>query len=478
LWRALPAALLPAAIVLVAVAALFGAHPGRFIPWWNDEVVYWNEAAIFAEAGLGGGYVTIDETPARAEFFRFGPHGPLFHVLHGSVGWLAGWQPYTPFYIHLALVSAAAFAWVRGSAARTSPAALVLLAGFWPLLLYLPTAMHEPVHFALAFLIALAVERNIRAGSIGGWGALLILTATLARPSWILMVLPLGWPRARRAGPAGIAALCAVAVLATAAAWGTFDAIAAPSPHNSRMLTRAWLESPPEAMTALATTASRNLQRYVALTEEPAQVVFRYFTAGLLVVLLLRSVAFRPRDPAHALAVETALLAVGPVLLLVLLAGEVQSWRDFRVIAPHVFAGLLVLAARARWERWLWCATLGLLPFYYQGFVAFHQERFTSDRGAIAAMREASATSVPFTPGASPWENTMLMHTDQLQFPLLGLPRGLGISYVFDWSNLKPPVKSRYLLLRESDKAQLPEGVRLVPVAATPLGTVYRNEGG
>jgi hypothetical protein len=306
----------------------------------------------------------------------------------------------------------------------------------------------------------------------------LIAAATLIRPSWILMVLPLGWARARRAGPRGIAALFAVAIVATGAAWSAYDAIAAPSPHNSRMLTRAWLDSPPEALTALRTTAVRNLQHFVARTEDPTQIVFRYFTAGLLAVLLLRSVAFRPRERTHALAIEAALVAVGPVLILVLLAGEVVSWRDFRVVTPHLLVGLLVLAAHARWERWLWASTLVLLPFYYQTSVAFHQERLAAGTEPIEAMRQATADAMPFTAGASPWANTILMHTDLLQVPLLGLPRGIGVSYVFDWSNLKPPVKSRYLLLRDSEKAQLPPGLHLVPVAVTPLGTVYRNEGG
>src|SRR5688500_4277323 len=194
-WRCALAALLPAAIVLGLVALLFKAGPHQFLPIWNDEVVYWNEAAVFAEAGFHGGYVTVHEEVAAAEFSRFGPHGPAFAIFHGSIARLIGWQPPTAFFINLVVVSIAAFAWVRGTGAGTSPAALLLLAGFWPLLLYLPTEMQEPTHFALAFLFALAIARQWDApGPLAYvWTALLLTAAALLKPSWALLLLPLGW---------------------------------------------------------------------------------------------------------------------------------------------------------------------------------------------------------------------------------------------------------------------------------------------
>jgi hypothetical protein len=118
-----------------------------------------------------------------------------------------------------------------------------------------------------------------------------------------------------------------------------------------------------------------------------------------------------------------------------------------------------------------------LLPVYYDGFQAFHRDRFLTAPAGIAAMHDATATTMPFVPGASPWTNTVTVHSDLLQFPLLGLPRGIGVSYVFDWSNLATPVRSRYLLLRPSDEEQLRSKAQLTPIGSTPLGTLYRNDG-
>ena len=477
LWQCVLVAALPAAIVLTLAAALFGAGPRQFLPIWSDEVVYWNEAAVFARAGLDGGYSVIQEEPARAAFSRFGPHGPLFPALHGSVAAAFGWRPYSAFLLNLALVSVAAFCWVRWGPAGTSRATVMVLAMFWPLLLYLPTNMQEPTHFALAFLFALAIERNLKGyPAARAWTALLLATAALIRPTWILLLLPLFWRPARRSGIGSVLLLLIAAAAATIVAWSAFDALAAPSPHNTRALTRAWLEAPAEAFAQQLATTTRNLRQYVALKEAGPQIVFRYFLALFAAVLALRCIV-RPANEDRARAIETAVLAIAPAMVLVVLFGEVESWRDYRVLAPHLLVSLLVLVPHSGWERWLWAVTILALPTHYLWFVDFHQERFTADAAPIAAMRDATHAAMPFQPDASPWTNTITVHAEQLQFPLLGLPRGIGISYVFDWDNLPDPVKSRYLLLRPEDEPRLSARVRLIPLASTPLGTLYRNEG-
>jgi hypothetical protein len=479
-WRSALAALLPAGIVLVLIAVLFRSAPQHFLPVWSDEVVYWNEAAVFAEAGFDGGYVTVHEEVAAATFSRFGPHGPVFAVFHGSLARIVGWQPPTAFFINLVVVSLAAFAWVRGTAAGTSPPALLLLAGFWPLLLYLPTQMQEPTHFALAFLFALAIARDRdRAGArTYTWTALLLVAAALLRPSWALLILPLGWRHARRAGPRGIGVLLFATLLASAAAFALFGTLASPSPNTVHAVTEALTEEPARVPAMVIGSTVRNLEAWFGFGEDkPPEVVFRYFTALLIGILLVRCTVWRPDASAAADALEAALLAVAPVFAFTVLIGDVESWRDFRLIAPHVLVALLLLVSHTRWERWLWAGTLVLLPLYYRQFIEFHEGRFTGDRDAIAAMREATATVIPFVPDASPWSNTVAVSADLLQFPLLGVPRGIGISYVADWLNHTSDVRSAYVLLHPADRMEAEKVVKLEPLVETPLGTLYRNAG-
>ena len=466
--------------MLGLVAVLFRAGPLQFLPIWNDEVVYWNEAAVFAEAGFEGGYVTVHEEVAPAAFSRFGPHGPAFAVFHGSLARIIGWEAPTALFINLAVVSLAALVWVRGSAAGSSPAALLLLAGFWPLLLYLPTQMQEPTHFALAFLFALSIARQREAPRAPTYvlAGLLLAAAALLKPSWALLLLPLGWPRARRAGPIGITLLVVVTLIAGAAAFRIFGTLASPSRNAVPALMSALTEAPARVPAMLVESTTRNLRAWFTPGEDkPPEVVFRYFTALLVAILLVRCTFARPRAPAHADSLDTALFTVAPVLGITLLIGDVESWRDFRLIAPHVLVALLLLVTHTRWERWIWAGTWVLAPLYYQQFVEFHEQRFTSDPAPIAAMRDATAGVIQFTPGAPPWTNTVAVSADLLQFPLLGLPRGIGVSYVVDWLDHAGPVRSAYVLLHPADRQEADMIVRLEPVVETPLGTLYRNAG-
>jgi hypothetical protein len=344
--------------------------------------------------------------------------------------------------------------------------------------------MEEPTHFAFAFLVALAIERHANllhargAGAATVWTAALLIVASLVRPSWALMVLPIGWRRARARGLKGIATLVAATLVATALAWAAFDILSSPSPQNSRVLTETLLESPARAAADALQLVAKNLRQYVAWSEEAPQVILRYFNALFVVVLGAGMLRARGRSPeGHHVALETAFLSLVPILLLVVVVAQVESWRDFRVLAPHLLVSLLVLVSAARWERWSWAATLVFVPALYAGFLAFHQERFTVNPQPIAVMREAMAPLLAFDADASPWKNTVLVHSDLLQFPLLGVAPGIGVSYVFDWDNLPPPVRSGYLLLRPSDYEQVAGKVRLEALAETPLGTLYRNAG-
>ena len=82
----------PAAIVLALIGLVFHAGPRQFIPWWNDEIIYWNEIASIGRVGLHAGYVTVHEQPPPASFFRSGPHGPVFPLIYGGVARVAGWR--------------------------------------------------------------------------------------------------------------------------------------------------------------------------------------------------------------------------------------------------------------------------------------------------------------------------------------------------------------------------------------------------
>src|SRR5467141_2945707 len=105
---AIGVAALPAVEVSILLYVFFRRRLLDHIPGViNDAIDYWLEAQAFRYAGFHGGYFTIDERPAPWSFSHFGSHGPLFPMIHGTLGRLFGWHPYSIPLFHLAFVTAA-----------------------------------------------------------------------------------------------------------------------------------------------------------------------------------------------------------------------------------------------------------------------------------------------------------------------------------------------------------------------------------
>ncbi len=194
--------------------------------------------------------------------------------------------------------------------------------------------------------------------------------------------------------------------------------------------------------------------------------------AGLVACALLWR-----REPAHRWRVEFAALMMLPVLVAMFPAGDIESGREFHILAPHLLAALLVVAgAGGRWLTVPAFVNLALLPTVLPTYFTDHDGRFVGT-AEIARFSDAVRDVVVFDEtAASGWSNTVLMHVDLLQPPLLGLPHGAAISFVLDWEDQAMPPRSRYLLLSGKDEPQVRPKVALTKIADTPLGTLYRNE--
>ena len=458
----------PSLLTLALVALIWQAGPRDFHTHWNDETIYWNQAAAFMRAGFDGGYVTVHEQPAAAAFSRFGPHGPAFPVLYGTIARVTGWQPYSPYIINLVLVAVSAGTWLAiVRHASLWPSALLVL-GFWPLLYYLPSHMQEPLHFALAFLMAAVCEARMdpvrRIAAVSG----VLAIACVMRPTWTLIIPALMWGRdpgwARRAlsVPVMLAAFLVAFVFVTR--------MAAPYPYTAWV--PAAVADPVTGIPVLWRATMGGVQAFFVPHREWIVTLLRLqIVAAAAVAIVLWW-----RHPAERWRMEVAALAVLPVLAAMFPVGDIESGREFHILAPHLLVALLVVAGGSlRWAATAAAVNLLLCLTLYPTYVRHHQGRWD---GAAEIRRFAEAIDgvVVFEEGApSGWANTMLTHADALQPPLLGLPPGIGISFVLDWEDQAAPPRSRYLLLRPDRDADILRRTRLEKLADTSLGTVYRN---
>ncbi len=468
--RIVLAACAPSVATLVVAGLVWHAGPRDFTTLWNDETIYWNEAAVFRRAGFDGGYVTINEKPAVASFSRFGPHGPAFAVLYGSIGRMTGWQSYSPYLIHLLLIPLCAGCWlwvVRRH--RQAWAAALLVAAFWPLLFYLPTSMQDPLHFGIALLFAALVESKLAAPWRVGLSVALMVLACVTRPTWALAIPALMWGRS----PGTWRRILSVPLMAAVFVVSFVVVTRAAAPYPLTSWITAAVADPASGVIELLRAFGRGVAAFVVPYENWRVTLLRIeLVAGVIVAALLWRGA-----GAHRWRLEFAALMMLPVLAAMFPAGDVASGREFHILAPHLLAALAVVAgADGRWASVPALVNLALLPTTLPGYVDEHDGRFAGT-AAIRQFAEAVESRVAFDDNAaSGWDNTVLMHADLLQPPLQGLPHGVAISFVLDWEDQPMPPRSRYLLLSERDEAQVRLRLPLLKIADTPLGTLYRNE--
>ena len=199
----------PVLVASLLLAVLCGGALWDCAPVWHDEMWYFNEMAVFDSAGWEGGYTVSHEWPARAEWVRFGTHGPFVPALYGTLARATGLHFASIPLFNAGLLLLGGLIWVaccRVGMRQTWAAALVV-AIYWPLILYIPTSMQEVLHLAIAFVLAALTVLLVRSSG-NRWLLLLALVAVAAaaqlRVTWAWVAVPLLWVAMRPANQAAM----------------------------------------------------------------------------------------------------------------------------------------------------------------------------------------------------------------------------------------------------------------------------------
>jgi len=506
----------PLAIASLLLAVNFGATLRDCAPRWHDEVWYFNEIAVFHAAGWNGGYTIANEIPARAPFIHFGPHGPFFPALLGTLTRLTGLHLWSIPMLNAGLLMLASAAWLMSTRPTTSQAwtAAFIAMTFWPMVLYLPTSMQEALHYSIAFALAAASQwllRNPRDTAARLVSLGLVVAAAQIRVTWCWVAVPLLWVAFQPRSWKGKLALGAGAAALVGALYGEAILVYAPFPNFMHDVLHSAAESPWSAMAMIFLHALKSVGHYLAPTRDNlVQVALRYQTlliagaAGYHVWARVRRERQLgvPATSSDQVAIPNTSnskwelprmiagrqisavdLAFGFVLLnLLCILGfvnafyDVFDWRDYRVIAPHLLLSVLVLVGVGA-RQWLggYAAIAVLVGLMVPTqFVRFHRERVAVDRTEIAAFANEIEDFVVVEPGASGWDNTILLHIDRLGSPLIaGLPPGIGAAPIYEREEGIFPARSKYVLLTPEEAVQFGAPDSLRKVATTALGDLY-----
>lgn len=483
---------IPAVTSLVAFALLNETPIARFIPRTSDEIAYWHSTLTWIEAGFDGGYYVYNEVPASTgAFYHFGAWGPAYMVLYGSLGAVLGWSYLTPLVINALLVSLALglALWLAQPDVRQLGLLTLVLLTFWPMQLYLLAVMQESVHYALAIVLAagfhvLSDRRDERSVPLLAALIGLIVAGILFRFTWAVVLLPVLLVASR--GRNTRAALTALAVTGAAGLAGFVysNAFSAPYPFGLRAVLAAGDASILARLRQLAGLVYYNLTWF--FRGEFVAIVAR-LTVLLIVAWVASALWQQWRAHRQSAGHTAALLKADPDLWFHLLnlgtifalqfAYSIYESRDYRIVAPHLLASLLLLVFRQRYRLALACVVLSAV-----GGIAF-QGFYDRDRNPIPAIAPEVVSDfgaavdglLAFDRQADPWCNTVLVTDFHAELP--GLPGGMGFTVLLgiDPDDLARPAKSQYLLMDADALAQygLTEDSTLLTV--TTAGNLYRN---
>jgi hypothetical protein len=494
-------ALLPIVITCALLWVVLARTVFDFTPSNSDEVQYWHEALTFSQAGFNGGYYTRNEVVAQLSVFHFGPHGPAFAILQGTFGRLFGWEDYSGVLFNFVLVTVALIVFLY--VARLPLPSLLLLGGmlavYWPLLLLLPTNMQEPTHHAIAITLAALLWPLFYCRASSGrrrWlvvAAFVVLSALL-RPTWALLLIPLAllatwrqsWPRVT-AALAG-AALGIVGV-------GTAFVLSAAPPFEKSFVARlpaAIAESPLHGVELVGQQVATNVRHIARAATDPEATdpdkVFERLVhterlqLGLAlaaaVALILASARRTAQLPdARSAALRQGLFHLSNLGLIVfaqLALYDFYGGRDYRITSPHLLlSALLMLGVLPGRVLGIGLIGLSLLvaPPFVDVYRHYRSYNFDQEDSARETFRHAIRDVVAYDERADGWCNTLIMAGHSTV--LAGAPAGIGISTM--GADMPLPPKSLYVLLSTETDSTLASRLRVEPLAATPIGTVFRN---
>jgi len=475
-------ALPPIIVAVVLSKSLFGASLREALPLINDEVAYWNQVATFAAAGFSGGYITVDERPSRTGWSHFGPHGPAFPLLYGLPAKVFGWRYASgPVFGALAFLAAATLFILL---TRPPPLLIAaLLASFWPLVVALPTTMQEPLHFAIGCALAVLLLRVLMAEDdpIPTRSLLAVAVAlggaSLLRPAWALLAIPVGWYVGRRRGLMHGVLGAAAGIGFMAVTYAVFMSLASPFPGTGSPQLADLLNDPQDAVRRVIRRATvESPEDWLFKEAHPLERLVRVEFVAIAVITC--ALSFRRGTPAGVKRVDR-FVAAAIVLLLaaVLTLGNIGSWQDFRSTTPLLLTLLLLCVSTRPWFVWTLVAVHVIAaPLAISAFERLHNTRFSAERRTVVDEFERTIRDqITYDSTLSSWGNTLLVHADRYQAPLMALPPGVGASAVVYWNDVMLPIRSRYVLLSPAEVESLGALARLRKLADTPIGQLFEN---
>ena len=497
--------ILPPVMVSILLSIRFDATLFDHAPFWNDEIYHWHQSLSFAEAGFNNGYYTLDENTPVASFSHYYAWGAWVYAFYGSIGKLFGFPLHAIATINtLAFMASATFfiGIVRPSIDKLLLTGLIFVT-FIPLLIYLPSSMLQVLHLSITLILATGFYQLLSRPV--GWRFLLAMSiftilAGLIRPTYALFLAPIfALAETERNFKNIILAGFKALPLFLIAAIGFYTS-AAPFPHFRTLL----LLGDDPLSTKLSNFGDYIRQSFIWMSEGAGIIMAQRYQIGILLILLIAWGVFmwwqnrrtENKDTAWRWELALHLYNLVGFYSATILFHETLGGHDYRVMAPHLFFSLILLAAFRRYPIVLIIVLMSLvwMPDMWNEY-QYKEPNFNGIVGQqFADWASIMGDDLVYDADApSPWCNTVMTSSfyvlDAAGQPgmLLAIDAGMGLSWAFDWVfpgfdlpvpddyTIPETFQSRYLILTDADYNSWGQSLNLQRLERAPDGNLYLN---
>lgn len=490
----------PVIIVSLWLAYFHDATLLDHAPFWNDELYHWHQAATFAEVGFGNGYYTLNENIPLADFSHYYAWGAWIYVYYGLIGKITGLGLSAIQFINIGtfLLASAVFIW----GTRPKFEGLLwfgsVLATFIPLLNYLPSSLLQLPNLAIALLLAGAFYHLLRRKVSTGF--LIALTvfcmiAGLLRPTWTMFLFPAYVLASQKRNLWTIIRALLVSVPLTLVAAAGFYLSAAPFPHFRTRI----ILGEGSLFDKFLSYLDYIRQSFIWMTEGHPTIIGQRLQILLLIVLVLvwgiwqwRRSRGEPKLVSNsewfwetALHLFNLIAFYGTTILL----HETLGGHDYRVMAPHLFFSMVLLALFQR--RFLLIPMILSMVLLLPAEFDIFQQKAPNFNGIVQEQYEhwnsEFAEVLIFDPEAeSPWCNTVItsiFYVTPAQGEsglVLAIEPGFGVSWYHNWDDtgeysIPEEFNARYLIMTDVEYDEWGRSLNLQEMMPVQGGTLYEN---
>lgn len=490
----------PLIVVSVILAVQLDATLLDHAPFWNDELYHWHQSATFATAGFDGGYYTLNENIPLASFSHYYAWGAWVYVYYGIIGSIFGLPLNAIQFVNLATFMLASAVFIAGTRLKWEPLLWfgAVLTTFIPLLNYLPSSLLQLLNLAIAVLLAGAFYHLLRRRI--SWGFLIGLTifallAGLVRPTFTMFLFPAYVLAAEKRNLWAIIRALLFSVPLTLIAAAGFYISAAPFPHFRTRI----ILGDGTLLEKISSYLDYIRQSFIWMTEGHPTIIGQRVQILLLIVLIIawmiwqwrrsrgepKLVSDSPWFWEAALHLFNLIAFYGTTILL----HETLGGHDYRVMAPHLFFSLVLLAAFRRRALLIpmIASMLMLMPAELNQF----REKAPNFSGVVQQQYQnwqpILSEILVYDPAAeNPWCNTLITSSFYITPAqgeaglILGVDPGMGLSWYFDWDeegrySTPEDFNSRYLLMTPEEYTQWGNNLSLQEIVELQNGTLYEN---